>query len=293
MNVGGRNCVHGFDWSVWQAPKPLAGSGQAFAVFKATEGDRTGYGEIADRRYGQHVAFADEADIPHGAYHFARPDITTHGPAYADGADEARKFLGRVATTASFVVLDLELTEVDPWATAAYACGFWDQVCVSSRFRLREQRLTYVGRWFAWQHAVAVSSRTCLWLPAYTAPSRVNPDPTMIPLPAWSHDLWPEGWCVWQYASNGTVAGTHPSDVNVATVEWHNAIVDPDAKAEEWLDMTTRDEVKQVMTEALNETVGSWEWDTRIEVVHEIRQLLAPLYAAQGLELPPEANFLD
>lgn len=293
MNVGGRECVPGFDWSVWQPVKPLRDSGQAFAIFKATEGDHSGYAAMQDRRYAQHVSLADDANLPHGAYHFARPDITTHGPAYNDGQDEARHFLPRVAESASFVALDLELTEVDPWATAAFACGFWDAVCAESRFGLREQRLTYVGRWFAWQHAVAVSSRTCLWLPSYTAPSRINPDPTMIPLPAWSDDLWPEGWCLWQYASNGTVAGTHPSDVNVATVEWLNAVVNPDAKAQEWDDMSTREELKQAVNEVMNETVGKWEWDTRVEIVHEVRQLLAPLYEAQGLELPPEANFLD
>lgn len=292
MIVAGRESVHGFDWSVWQAPRSFVGSNQAFAIFKVTEGDQSGAVEIVDRRYRQHVANADAAGIVHGAYHFARPDLSTHGPAYHDGVDEARRFLERLAPTTAFVALDLEETECNPWDTAAFATGFWDAVCNESRYKAREQRLTYVGRWFAWQHAVSVGSRTCLWLPSYTGAYRANPDPEHLPLPAWSDDLWPEGWTMWQYSSSGTVAGTHPSDVNVATKRWHDVVTNPD-QGEDWLDMASRDEVKQAMSEVLNETVGKWEWDTRIEIVHEVRQLIAPLFEAQGLELPPEANFLD
>lgn len=220
ITVGGRTVVHGFDWSQWQRPRDLAGvtATQAFAVFKATEGDTFG-----DPAYLAHVANADAAGLIHGAYHFARPDWSDGSP-FGDGRQEARQFLDRLAPTERFAVLDLEATVLDAARTTDYVRGWLDELEASRRFPLREQRVIYVGKFFAWYHAVDVAGRAVLWIPWYTAGYSPNVDPAAIPLPGWSVDLWPEGWAIWQYSSSGTVAGVHPSDVNVATVEWWQAV---------------------------------------------------------------------
>lgn len=219
--VGGRPCVLGFDRSAWQAPGPLhtaAAAGHRFAVIKATEGD-----SYRDARYGQHVATVIDAGLLPGSYHFARPDWSDGG-AYWDGRQEADLFLSVIDDRIVYVVLDLESTAVDAVATTEYVLGFWDRIIETARWPLREQRVTYVGKWFTYQHAATIRDRSCLWVPSYTAGYQRDPDPTRIDLPAWSSDLWPEGWFVWQYTSSGTVAGVHPHDVNVATETWFDAV---------------------------------------------------------------------
>lgn len=220
--VGGRPCVNGFDWSYWQAPRDLRAArteGHEFMVVKASEGDN-----YRDARYGEHVARAVDAGLTVGAYHFARPDWSDGSP-NGDGRQEAHWFLSLVDPRIEFVVLDLEATAVNPQETTDYVLGFWDEVIDSGMYAQRQRRLTYVGKWFTYVHAASIRDRCCLWIPAYTAPgNHPDPDPRTIPLPAWSDDLWPEGWCIWQYTSQATVAGLHPSDANVATTDWFNAI---------------------------------------------------------------------
>lgn len=220
--VGGRPCVHGFDWSYYQAPRDLRSAfaeGNRFCVIKASEGE-----SYRDPKYAQHVANASVAGLTVGAYHFARPDWSDGSPA-ADGRQEARVFLGAIDPRIEFVVLDLEATALNAQETTDYVLGFWGEVIASGMYPRREQRVTYVGKWFTYVHAGSIRDASCLWIPAYTAPgNQPNPDPTRIPLPAWSIDLWPEGWCIWQYTSGATVAGLHPSDANVATTAWLDAV---------------------------------------------------------------------
>lgn len=218
LNVGGRACGHGFDWSVYQPPRDHRNDGQDFAVSKATEGN--GY---LDPRYLEHVSTFEAAHLLHGAYHFARPS----GYGYADGQAEAALLLSRLAPSERFVVLDLEATVLSALETANYVLGFWHEVIRSGRFPRRDQRVTYVGKWFSYVHVPAIAELSVLWIPSYTAGYTPNVDPTRIALPAWSVDLWPEGWVAWQYSSSGTVAGVHPSDVNVATWAWLKAVADP------------------------------------------------------------------
>lgn len=215
MIVGGRDCGHGFDWSIWQPVRDHRGNGQDFAVAKATEGN--GY---RDPKYRQHVASFDQAGLLHGAYHFAQPN----GWGYADGQAEASSFLSVLAPTERFVVLDLEATSINAHETAQFVLGFWDQVIATGRFPRREQRVTYVGKWFTYEHTARIADHSVLWIPSYTAGYQPNVDPARIPLPAWSTDLWPEGWAIWQYSSSGTIGGVHPSDVNVATRQWIDAV---------------------------------------------------------------------
>lgn len=246
LTIGNRDCVLGFDWSVWQTPRSVndaAAAGHEFMVVKATEGDA-----YRDPRYGQHVANGVAAGLTVGAYHFARPDWTDGGP-YWDGRQEARLFLSAIDDRVRFVVLDLEASVLDAARTTDYVVGFWDEMTGSGRYPLREQRLTYVGFYFNWLHAMGVRDRSCLWVPAYTAGYTRDPDPRRLPLPRWSADLWDEGWCIWQYTSSGTVAGLHPSDVNVGVTSWLDAVRagepgDHGRMADEGLDKREEDDMQ-------------------------------------------------
>lgn len=216
--VGGRDMVHGFDWSQWQFPRDLTNihATQDFAVFKASEGNSYG-----DPRYYQHVKEADDAGLCHGAYHFAQPNWAGGSP-YNDGRAEARWFLDRIADTERFGVLDLEATSLNAAQTTEYVYGWNDEMWGSGKFPFREQHITYVGKWFTWSHVdqKQAQEKSVLWIPAYTAGYTKNVRPDQIDLPGWSSNLWPEGWKIWQYSSSGTVQGLNPSDVNVATTDW-------------------------------------------------------------------------
>lgn len=217
--IGQRECVFGFDWSMHQLPQALAAAkveGHEFVVLKASEG--VGY---LDPAYHEHCWEARSAGLSCGAYHFARPG--GRDP-YGDGRAEAEWFLSLLEDDTAFVALDLESSDVGPMGTTAFAVGFWDYTVESARFPWRDQRLQYVGAYFNWVHTVELAGQVVLWLPSYTAGYARDPDPERIPLPKWSTDLWPSGWDLWQYTSSGTVAGLHPSDVNVATSRWLNAI---------------------------------------------------------------------
>lgn len=222
MNVGGRECVLGFDWAVYQTPRDLRAArneGHRFAVIKATEGEG-----FTDPKYYQHVANVMAAGLLNGAYHFARPSKSGSTSPWQDGRNEARWFLSVIHAQTDFVVLDLEATAVSPGETTEFVDGWFHEIVLSGRFPIREQRVLYVGHYFNWQHATSVRDVAVLWVPAYTAGYNPNPDPCAIALPLWAKDLWPEGWSIWQYTSSGTVAGTHPSDMNVATVQWVNSV---------------------------------------------------------------------
>jgi GH25 family lysozyme M1 (1,4-beta-N-acetylmuramidase) len=241
--VGGRPCVRGFDWSYWQPVRDMAAAvaeGNQFGIIKASEGDN-----YRDPRYGAHVDACDATGLIVGAYHFARPDASDGGP-YGDGRQEARLFLSLIDDRIDFAVLDLEASVLSPADTTAYVFGWWDQIAESGRFPTRSQRVTYVGKYFAWQHAIAVAGTSVLWLPSYTAGYTPNVDPARIGLPGWSDDLWPEGWALWQYSSSGTVAGVSPSDVNVATVEWFDQIT---TRNEEDNDMPSLAEIEQLFVD--------------------------------------------
>lgn len=218
MIIGGRECVHGYDVSVWQDPASVGGAGgHEFAVVKATEGDN-----YRDPNFWRHVAVAVDAGRLVGAYHFARPSWGAAGP-YRDGQLEAQLFLGAIDDRIRFGVLDLEATALEADRTAEFVCGWLDEIIASGRFPIREQRVTYVGKYFNWVHTQrAVDS--VLWIPWYTAGFQSDPDPRYIDLPGWSADLWPEGWALWQYTSSGTVARAHPVDCNVATRQWLDAV---------------------------------------------------------------------
>lgn len=219
--IGGKECHLGFDWSWWQPPRPLGSArdaGHRFGILKATEGDA-----YRDSRYRTHLDNVIGAGLLPGAYHFARPDWTDGGP-YWDGRQEADLFLSVIDDRVRFCVLDLEATILDAARTTDYVLGFWDRIVESGRFPTREQRLTYVGFFFNWLHAAKVREHSCLWIPAYTGGNRPNPDPTTLAPPRWAADLWPEGWCLWQFSSTSTVAGLYPSDINVALATWLDAV---------------------------------------------------------------------
>lgn len=222
LNIGGRECVLGLDWSTWQTPRnlrPAKEQGFEVAVVKATEGDA-----YRDPRFRAHVDNATDAELTVGAYHFARPDWSDGTPA-ADGAQEARHVLSAIDSRVQFVVLDLEATILTARQTTEYAVGFWQEIVAFGRFPIRAQRMTYVGRWFGFEHTQALPELSCLWIPSYTDPRQLpNPNPEHLELPAWHSDLWPEGWCGWQYTDKGTAGGLHPSDCNVFTTDWLRSV---------------------------------------------------------------------
>lgn len=214
ITVGGRQCVHGFDWSQWQPPREH--DGKSVGLIKVSEGN--GW---RDPSFALHWASLHLAPCK-GTYDFARPN----GPdPYQDGRSEAAYQIANTPSTAAFIVCDLEASSVDAHGTTQFTRGWLDQVEASGRWPRREQRVMYVGKWFTWEHALDVSRRCVLMIPSYTAGYTPNPDPTRIPLPAWSTDLWPEGWHLWQYTSSGTEAGVHPSDRFVATLQWYQAVM--------------------------------------------------------------------
>lgn len=219
LNIGGRACVRGLDWSHWQAPRDMhqaAAEGFEFAAIKATEGDA-----YRDPSYVAHVNHVVDAGLMLLTYHFARPDWSDGSPE-ADGAQEARFLLDAMDPRTNVVVLDFEASPLNADQTRDYGLGFWREIQASGRFPIRETRIQYVGRWFGYTHAKEFRDAACLWVPSYTDPNypAPNPNPEALPLPSWSSDLWDEGWCIWQYTDNGTAGGAHPSDCNVATVTW-------------------------------------------------------------------------
>lgn len=260
INVGGRVCVRGWDDSQYQPTLDAAQArdeGYAFGVIKASEGN--GW---TDPAWSWHVDNIEKANLPWLAYHFARPDGTPD----ADGAAEADFVLTKLAGHDSCrgLVLDLEASSLDAAGTAAYVVAFWNRVCVVRPDWAREQRVTYVGKWFGYQHVQAIHDLSVLWIPAYTVGYTADPDPSLIPLPAWSDDLWPEGWAIWQYTSSGTVAGVHPVDCNVATLDWWNAVATP--QHQEGLSMADVQTILDKL-DAQHAESGTWMQDQAKNVV--------------------------
>lgn len=185
--------------------RSVAADGVKFAWAKVTEG--TGY---TDPFWAKNRDGARAVDLPIGGYHFARP---SRNPARA----EADYFLSKLGDTTLPPVLDYEDERVGGIAPAAltdWAMEWLERVHAGTGVR----PVIYMGAFYG----VARDHRWLdydVWLPAYTAPSSVDPDPTQIKPPP-SPAPWGR-WDVWQYTSKGEIAGvTGWCDLNVTTPEW-------------------------------------------------------------------------
>ena len=173
------------DWS------QVAGSGQRFAIAKATEG-RT----FVDPNYAFNKAGAEVSGLVFGAYHFARPDDTPN-----DAIIEADHFVdvAQLEPGNLIPVLDIERTGGLSQAQLTQWILTWLSR-VTERLGVRPMVYTSPNGWEARTGnttAVADAGYTVLWVAHWgvTAPT--------VPAENWSGN----GWTFWQYGNCGTVPG--------------------------------------------------------------------------------------
>lgn len=173
------------DWS------QVAGSGQRFAIAKATEG-RT----FVDPNYAFNKAGAEVSGFVFGAYHFARPDDTPN-----DAIIDADHFVdvAQLEPGNLIPVLDIERTGGLSQAQLTQWILTWLSR-VTERLGVRPMVYTSPNGWEARTGnttAVADAGYTVLWVAHWgvTAPT--------VPAENWSGN----GWTFWQYGNCGTVPG--------------------------------------------------------------------------------------
>ena len=183
----------GIDVSHWQGTIDwvrVADAGTTFAFMKATED--TWY---VDPTYATNRAGARANGIRVGAYHFAQPD-----PAPGDARKEARWFVRHAQPQAGDLlpVLDIETSGgLDPTELMA-----WSKRWVSEVRRLVGVRPLVYTSPYGWQIRFDDSDELARWgSPLWVAHWGVS-SPT-LPAQGWGG----RGWTVWQYTSEGRVAG--------------------------------------------------------------------------------------
>lgn len=191
----------GVDASSWQHPfgahvdwQAAAGSGQAFAFIKATEG--TG---PANRYYESDVADARAAGMLIGSYHKARPAM--------EPAQQAHAFADRLQSVGGPQlppVLDLEVDE----GLDATELADWTQIfLVTLQERTGRVPILYTYRyfWIDWMDNTTRFAEYPLWLAEYGVS-----EPTLPMIGGWTE------WLFWQRSETGDVPGfADDVDLNV------------------------------------------------------------------------------
>jgi GH25 family lysozyme M1 (1,4-beta-N-acetylmuramidase) len=172
----------------WQRVKT---DGTAFAYIKATEG--VGF---VDPKLGAFKAGASAARIPHGFYHFARPDThsgTTSQTVVGDATAEADFFLSVAFPRRGDLlpVLDLEVGGLAPRLLVQWVKAWLEHV--KSRTGVTPIVYTYPSFWSQMGNTTQFKSYP-LWIANYGVTSPHLP-------PGWKK------YTIWQYTSSGTVPG--------------------------------------------------------------------------------------
>jgi|BarGraNGADG00212_1021973.scaffolds.fasta_scaffold05307_5 lysozyme len=181
---------YGPDVSSWQHPGgaainwgAVAGSGQAFAIVKATE---SGY---VNPYLGTDIAQAHAAGLVVGAYAYARPQYDAAGQ-----ADKFSQAIGTLPAPALPPILDLEEAGgLNPADLIAWTHRFLDR----ARGATGITPMIYTGPWF-WSTAMADNTGFAaypLWEASYTTAS--------VPqhLASWST------YTLWQFTDNAYIPG--------------------------------------------------------------------------------------
>lgn len=194
------NNIHPIDF------KKLAGkSGVAGVYVKNSE--NTNY---VNPYFKQDIAGAAKAGIPFGTYYFAQPGKS-------DPIASAQFYVKNGGAIGQLPpALDLEVTTISPLATGQWAVKFLREV---ERLSKRKP-IIYVGSFFGASQYPALKEWD-LWLPAYTAGYKPNPNACTIPRPRIPTPWLGKGWVMWQFTSAATLYGLHGrTDLNAAEQAW-------------------------------------------------------------------------
>ncbi|HJV46842.1 MAG TPA: GH25 family lysozyme [Bacillota bacterium] len=199
--------LKGIDVSHWNGTidwVQVKSSGVAFAYVKASEG--TTY---TDTMFATNVKGAHAANLPVGAYHYARPSAPFNQD---QPKQEAQYFVNAMKNNGLsdfgniMPVLDLE----EPATTGTLTSdelAQWARIFVDTTKSLtNRQVLLYTGAWFVQQYNDFGGKLADLpvWIAAYTRYGYTQP-------PACGG--WTQ-WTAWQYSDQGTVPGV-PSQVDL------------------------------------------------------------------------------
>lgn len=190
-NVG--PTLPGIDVSHWQETidwRKVAGAGTRFAFLKATDGH-----DYLDPTFAANRTGARVNGLRVGAYHFARPD-----PSRGDAVEEARWFVSQADPRPGNLlpVLDLETSQgLDQRGVTLWARRWIEEV----RRLTGVTPLMYTSP-YGWARRtgdspVLARDGVPLWVAHWGV------DAPTVPAGDWDGN----GWRVWQYTSNGHVAG--------------------------------------------------------------------------------------
>ena len=173
------------DWSRVKA------DGIGFAYIKATEG--VGF---VDPKLNAFASGAEEAGIPHGFYHFARPDThsgTSTQTVIGDAEAEADAFLSVAFPTRGDLLpaLDLETGGLGARLLVSWVKAWLNRV--TERTGVAPILYTYPAFWSQMGNTTQFGSFR-LWIANYGVASPHLP-------PGW------KSYTIWQYTSSGTVPG--------------------------------------------------------------------------------------
>ena len=223
MQKASASCLHGIDVSHWQGEidwHSVKKDNISFAYIKSTEG-RT----YTDPRFISNARGAITANIPTGAYHFARPD---NNPTKQGAIEEAKHFIktmaegfGKNRVGGILPVLDLEVQPAKKDSEAAtheileWTASF-DRYFTESTGKAL---MLYTGSYFIKEHNNFnhpahgfILAHMPLWIAMYPH-ARGNPE---YPDNAggWAR------WTAWQYTNSGRVKGIKGNvDLNWAVPE--------------------------------------------------------------------------
>ncbi len=194
--------VQGIDVSTHQGQiswDRVKGTSNKYAFIKATEG--VGFEDPAFQR---NWLESQRAGIPRGAYHFCLPSAAGSD----DALGEANWFCDVIEKKAAGwgdlpAVADVETTKLGPIETTDWTITFCERV----KARTGRAPIIYAGGAVI-PGRMAVDNRLLnykLWLPHYTAPDQVDPDPAKISRGV-ARKPWSD-WTLWQYTERGKVAG--------------------------------------------------------------------------------------
>ncbi len=170
-----------------------------FAFVKASEG--VGFEDPAFQR---NWLESQRVGVPRGAYHFCLPSA----PGSDDALGEANWFCDVIEKKAAGwgdlpAVADVETTKIGPADTTDWTITFCERV----KARTGRAPIIYAGGAVI-PGRMTVDNRLLnykLWLPHYTAPDTVDPDPNKITRGV-ARQPWSD-WTLWQYTEKGKVAG--------------------------------------------------------------------------------------
>ncbi len=190
-NVG--PTLPGIDVSHWQNTidwKKVAGTGKRFVFLKATDGH-----DYLDPTFATNRAGARTNGLAVGAYHFARPD-----PSRGDAVEEARWFVSQADPRPGNLlpVLDLETSK----GLDQQGITLWARRWVAEVRRLTGVTPLMYTSPYGWASRTGDSRALArdgvpLWIAHWGV------DSPLLPAGDWDGD----GWRVWQYTSDGHVAG--------------------------------------------------------------------------------------